>query len=64
MRLAQIVTCFYVQLTVQRQLETACTTPCQPKKDNNEQQAGRVAYLMMWFNGVRTVMTFSINMKA
>ena len=40
MRLAQVITRFDVQLTVQRQLKTACTTPCQTKKITTNSKQG------------------------
>lgn len=62
MRLAQVFTCLDVQLTVQRKLQTACTTSKLGEKMPYYRNG--VTYLMMWFNGVRTVMPFSDSKKA
>lgn len=40
MRLAQVITCFDVQLTIQRQLQTACTIPCKTKKTTTNGKQG------------------------
>lgn len=61
MRLAQVFACLDVQFTVQRKLQTACTTSRLGEK--TPYHGDGVTYLMMWFNGVRTVMPFNDSKK-